>query len=118
MEACLRDHIMSIQSEDCTKQVVRLITEAHGDVHLDPLLMRACQKDIGYLCGRVLPGKGQIIECLQVIFIIVFTFNLLNCIHIAPVTQDLLYALACLSSCDLLKCQRHEQAVLNSPSVS
>ena len=66
VEACLRDYIMAIKSEDCTKQVVRLITEAHGDVHLDALLMRACQKDIGYLCGRVMPGKGQIIECLQV----------------------------------------------------
>ena len=69
VEACLRDYIMAIKSEDCTKQVVRLITEAHGDVHLDALLMRACQKDIGYLCGRVLPGKGQIIECLQVNFV-------------------------------------------------
>ena len=57
---------MAIQSEDCTKQVVRLITETHADVHLDPLLMKACQKDIGYLCGRLVPGRGQIIECLQV----------------------------------------------------
>ena len=59
---------MAIQSEDCTKQVVRLITETHADVHLDPLLMKACQKDIGYLCGRLVPGRGQIIECLQVKF--------------------------------------------------
>lgn len=65
VEGCLRDHIMAIQSDDCTKQVVRLITETHADVHLDPLLMKACQKDIGYLCGRLVPGRGQIIECLQ-----------------------------------------------------
>ena len=66
VESCLRDRIMDITSEDCTKQVIRLVTEAHGDVHLDPVLLRACQKDIGYFCGRIVPGRGNIIECLQV----------------------------------------------------
>lgn len=65
VEECLRFNIVEITSQQCAKQVVRLITEAHADIHLDPVLLRTCQKDIGYLCGRIQSGYGQIIDCLQ-----------------------------------------------------
>ena len=37
MEECLRFNILEISSQQCAKQVVRLITEAHADIHLDPV---------------------------------------------------------------------------------
>ena len=41
------------------QQVVRLLAENKADVHVDPLLHRACALDIKHYCFDIPPGEGR-----------------------------------------------------------
>ncbi|XP_054282392.1 Golgi apparatus protein 1-like [Macrosteles quadrilineatus] len=59
--ALLRGHI---SSRACKLEVAGLIEEAKADIHVDPLLHKACSLDLNKFCFDVEQGAGRQIQCL------------------------------------------------------
>lgn len=54
--ALLRGHI---SSRACKLEVAGLIEEAKADIHVDPLLHKACSVDLNKFCFDVEQGAGR-----------------------------------------------------------
>jgi len=48
-------------------EVANLISESKADIHVDPLLHRACTVDLLKYCSNVKSGDGRQLKCLQTI---------------------------------------------------
>ncbi len=61
VEECLKVAFSAgrIVNRACRLEVAGLIEEAKADIHVDPLLHRACVLDIKKYCGDVPPGAGR-----------------------------------------------------------
>ncbi|KAG8034414.1 hypothetical protein G9C98_007490 [Cotesia typhae] len=53
--------------EECRVEVANLIEEAKADIHIDPLLQKACSVDIVKYCSDIPQGNGRHIGCLQTV---------------------------------------------------
>lgn len=69
VEECLKLAFLNhkIISHECKFEVATLIQEAKADIHVDPLLQRACTVDLLKYCSNVPSGNGRLLKCLQVI---------------------------------------------------
>lgn len=45
--------------EECRVEVANLIEEAKADIHIDPLLQKACSVDIVKYCSDIPQGNGR-----------------------------------------------------------
>lgn len=54
--AFIQNHIIS---QECKFEVAILIQEAKADIHVDPLLQRACTVDLLKYCSNVASGNGR-----------------------------------------------------------
>ncbi|PAA77415.1 hypothetical protein BOX15_Mlig031610g1 [Macrostomum lignano] len=57
-----------IRSQACSGEVRRLLHESDADIHVDPLLYRACTSEIAHLCGSVPLGAGRQMRCTVAAF--------------------------------------------------
>jgi len=48
----------------CWKEVVRVLAEDKADIHVDPLLYKACSIDLLHVCKDVSRGEGRQMSCL------------------------------------------------------
>ena len=81
------------------QQIIRVISENKADVHVDPLLYRACALDIKHYCADVPRGEGR--RKLSPFLIVVCYFLLLlmyayQCDTSGCINQPLI---ACNSQC-------------------
>lgn len=69
VEECLKNAFLSqkTMTRECKIEVATLIQEAKADIHVDPLLHRACTEDLLKYCSNVKSGDGRQLKCLQVI---------------------------------------------------
>lgn len=51
--------------EECRVEIASLIEETRADIHVDPLLQKACAIDVAKYCSDVPQGSGRHIKCLQ-----------------------------------------------------
>ena len=49
----------SVMSQECRVEVAILIQESKADIHVDPLLQRACTVDLLKYCSNVQSGNGR-----------------------------------------------------------
>jgi len=61
---CLKRNFAKLKNGGCKKEVAYMIAESRVDVHIDPLLNSACQKDLITLCGTEPQGMGRKMSCL------------------------------------------------------
>lgn len=61
VEECLKVAFVEhrIVSKECKYEVAILIQEAKADIHVDPLLQRACTVDLLKYCSNVASGNGR-----------------------------------------------------------
>lgn len=61
VEECLKLAFLNHQifSQECNYEVALLIQEAKADIHVDPLLQRACMVDLLKYCLNVPSGNGR-----------------------------------------------------------
>lgn len=61
VEECLKMAFLNgkIISQECKFEVALLIQEAKADIHVDPLLQRACTVDLLKYCSNVKSGNGR-----------------------------------------------------------
>lgn len=61
VEECLKNAFLKhqIMSRECKFEVAVLIQEAKADIHVDPLLQRACTVDLLKYCSNVASGNGR-----------------------------------------------------------
>lgn len=61
IEECLRNMFMDgkILTKECKVEVAILIQEAKADIHVDPILQRACTVDLLKYCSNVQSGNGR-----------------------------------------------------------
>lgn len=61
VEECLKMSFVNhkIFSKECKYEVALLIQEAKADIHVDPLLQRACMVDLLKYCSNVPSGNGR-----------------------------------------------------------
>lgn len=61
VEECLKMAFLNgkIVSPECKFEVALLIQEAKADIHVDPLLQRACTVDLLKYCSNVKSGNGR-----------------------------------------------------------
>lgn len=61
VEECLKMAFLNqqIQSRECKFEVAIMIQEAKADIHVDPLLQRACTVDLLKYCSNVQSGNGR-----------------------------------------------------------
>lgn len=61
VEECLKMSFVNhkILSNECKYEVALLIQEAKADIHVDPLLQRACMVDLLKYCSNVPSGNGR-----------------------------------------------------------
>ncbi|XP_041454489.1 Golgi apparatus protein 1-like isoform X2 [Lytechinus variegatus] len=64
VEECLKAHLGEIKDGKCQQQVVGLFREGLADIHVDPLLYKACALDIKHYCSGIPQGQGQQMSCL------------------------------------------------------
>ncbi|XP_071959006.1 Golgi apparatus protein 1-like isoform X2 [Antedon mediterranea] len=66
IEECLKTKLQHNKIIDmkCKMQVVRLLTEAHADIQVDPLLHKSCALDIKHYCVDIPQGEGRHMSCL------------------------------------------------------
>ncbi|XP_030831388.1 Golgi apparatus protein 1-like isoform X3 [Strongylocentrotus purpuratus] len=64
VEECLKAHLSEIKDEKCQQQLVNLFLEGLADIHVDPLLYKACALDIKHYCAGIPQGQGQQISCV------------------------------------------------------
>ncbi|XP_055383667.1 Golgi apparatus protein 1 [Condylostylus longicornis] len=69
VEECLKNAFLQqkIINQDCRIEVANLISESKADIHVDPLLHRACTVDLLKYCSNVKSGDGRQLKCLQII---------------------------------------------------
>uniref|UniRef100_U5EST3 Putative golgi apparatus protein cysteine-rich fibroblast growth factor receptor n=1 Tax=Corethrella appendiculata TaxID=1370023 RepID=U5EST3_9DIPT len=69
VEECLKNAFMNKQiiTQECKIEIAVLIQEAKADIHVDPLLQRACTVDLLKYCSNVQSGNGRLLKCLEVI---------------------------------------------------
>lgn len=65
VEECLKTAFLNgkIISQECKFEVAILIQEAKADIHVDPLLQRACTVDLLKYCSNVKSGNGRRMYC-------------------------------------------------------
>lgn len=58
---CLKVALLhnKIERRECQVEVAGLIEEAKADIHVDPLLQRACAVDITKYCNDIPQGAGR-----------------------------------------------------------
>ena len=59
IEECLKNRLDDIVSKKCKREVAELLQEAKADIEVDPLLEKACAKDLRQHCPDVPSGDGQ-----------------------------------------------------------
>ena len=59
IKECLKVRLNDIRSNKCRKEVAYLVQEASVDIEVDPLLHKACSKDLRLHCPDVPAGDGQ-----------------------------------------------------------
>ncbi|XP_071497848.1 Golgi apparatus protein 1-like [Diadema antillarum] len=64
VEECLKMNLQYISDAKCRQQVIQLFREGLADVHVDPLLYKACALDIKHYCVGIPQGQGQQMSCL------------------------------------------------------
>ncbi|XP_034236975.1 Golgi apparatus protein 1 [Thrips palmi] len=66
VEECLKDALRNGQIIDkaCRIEILSLIDEGHVDIHVDPLLYKACALDLRKFCSDTEQGAGRLIQCL------------------------------------------------------
>ncbi|XP_078354991.1 Golgi apparatus protein 1-like [Oculina patagonica] len=64
VEDCLKEHLGSLQSQQCRVEVVRQVREGRTDIQSDPLLYKACAMDVKRHCSGIPFGRGKVIKCL------------------------------------------------------
>nr|XP_018901121.1 PREDICTED: Golgi apparatus protein 1 [Bemisia tabaci] len=66
VEECLKVALQNGQlvNRACRLEVAGLIEETRVDIHVDPLLHRACASDLNVHCSDTPPGGGRHIQCL------------------------------------------------------
>lgn len=67
VEECLKMAFVNhkIFSNECKYEVALLIQEAKADIHVDPLLQRACMVDLLKYCSNVPSGNGRRELCFE-----------------------------------------------------
>ncbi|TPP66242.1 Golgi apparatus protein 1 [Fasciola gigantica] len=53
-----------LQSDQCAQEIVLAIREGQADIHVDPVLHRACAVELNQVCKDVMPGQGRQMTCL------------------------------------------------------
>ncbi|XP_012945019.1 Golgi apparatus protein 1 [Aplysia californica] len=61
---CLKKNFHTLRNNDCKTEIAYMIAESRVDVHIDPLLNSACQKELVVLCSSVSQGQGRQMSCL------------------------------------------------------
>ncbi|KAF5398188.1 Cysteine rich repeat-containing domain protein [Paragonimus heterotremus] len=63
---CLQTSLKNnmIYEEKCIDEIVQLIEEVKSDLHVDPVLHRACALEVQQICGEIEPGQGRQMTCL------------------------------------------------------
>ena len=56
-----------IITKECKIEVATLIQEAKADIHVDPILLKACTVDLLKYCSNIESGNGRQLKCLQII---------------------------------------------------
>lgn len=66
VEECLKESLRNgkISSAACRIEIVALIDEGQADIHVDPLLYKACAIDLHKFCPDTQQGSGRLIQCL------------------------------------------------------
>lgn len=66
VEECLKESLRNglINDKACRVEIVALIDEGHADIHVDPLLYKACSIDLRKFCPEMQEGSGRLIQCL------------------------------------------------------
>jgi len=66
VEECLKGLFQrgELKSVICKTEVAQLIQSTLVDIHVDPLLNRACAIDLMKICDGIPPGEGRLIACL------------------------------------------------------
>lgn len=61
IEECLKNMFLDgkILTKECKLEVAILIQEAKADIHVDPILQRACTVDLLKYCSNVQSGNGR-----------------------------------------------------------
>lgn len=61
VEECLKRAFLNHQmiTKECKVEVATIIQEAKADIHVDPLLQRACTIDLLKYCSKVVSGDGR-----------------------------------------------------------
>lgn len=61
VEECLKTVFSSGRNirKECKVEIANLIAEAKADIHVDPLLHRACSNDLLKYCSTVKSGNGR-----------------------------------------------------------
>lgn len=82
VQECLKQAFLDqrIITKECKVEVATLIQEAKADIHVDPLLQRACTIDLLKHCSKVISGDGRrefgienfIEDLLNTIFVVLF----------------------------------------------
>lgn len=75
VEECLKLNFLNgkIVNPECKFEVALLIQEAKADIHVDPLLQRACTVDLLKYCSNVKSGNGR--REFEFVFSIIFVLN-------------------------------------------
>ncbi|XP_014251813.1 Golgi apparatus protein 1 [Cimex lectularius] len=66
VEECLKQALYNGQISDfvCKQEIIELLNEGKADIQTDPLLYKACLKDLQTHCQSVEKGAGRQLECL------------------------------------------------------
>jgi len=64
IEECLKNRLNDIRSKKCKREVAELLQETKADIEVDPLLEKACAKDLRQHCPDVPSGDGQRMSCI------------------------------------------------------
>lgn len=67
-EECLKNAFLNKKpmTKECQTEVASLIEDSEADIHVDPLLQKACMKDLLTYCSDVQQGGGKQLKCLEV----------------------------------------------------
>lgn len=67
VEECLKKALVAgkIRDRACRLEVAGLIEEGKADIHVDPLLHKACSVDLSKYCSDVEPGNSRQLQCLE-----------------------------------------------------
>lgn len=71
VQECLKQAFLNQQiiTKECRVEVATLIQESKADIHVDPLLQRACTIDLLKYCSKVVSGDGRREWNLRILFL-------------------------------------------------